>query len=199
MAEGLIHAREGKQMEDLGSEYFRYMLTRSFFQQVTRDGSRFVMHEFINDLAQSVGGDVYFRMGDGFGQQISERARHLTYWGGEMFEGFSELTCLRTFLHLMPPEQGGGRFNYNFPLQLSKLLRLRVLSLSGYHIIQLPKSISDLKHLRYLDHSNNSIESMPESTTTLYNLQTLILENCPALKKLHSMFRNLVNLCHLNI
>jgi hypothetical protein len=208
MAEGLIHSQEnGKQMEDLGSEYFHDLLSRSFFQQSSTEKSRFVMHDLVNDLAQWVAKDLCFRMGDGFGQRISriaKRARHLSYLGGEsdgqMFEGFSKLTCLRTFLHLVPPEQGGCHFDCNFPLQsLSKLRRLRVLSLSGYNIIELPESIGDLKHLRYLDLSNTSIKSMPESTTTLYNLQALILDNCSKLMKLPSMFQNLVNMRHLNI
>jgi Leucine-rich repeat (LRR) protein len=66
------------------------------------------------------------------------------------------------------------------PLKLlPKLRRLRVLSLSGYNMSELPESIGDLKHLRFLDLSHiHEIRSLPESVATLYNLQTLILENC---------------------
>jgi Leucine-rich repeat (LRR) protein len=82
---------------------------------------------------------------------------------------------------------------------LPKLLSLRVLSLSGYWIVEISDSIGDLKHLRYIDLSYTGIRGLPESTTTLYNLQTLILKNCHSLKELPSKLGNLVNLCHLKI
>jgi hypothetical protein len=204
MAEGLIQPQREKQMEDLGSEYFQELVKKSFFQKSSNDESRFMMHDFINNLAQWVARGTCFRMDDR-SEEILKKARHLSYLCGHgncrhNFEALSELTRLRTFLPLVLPSQGERSLTCNVSLQLlPKLGRLRVLSLSGYHMTTLPEAIGNLKHLRYLDLSNTSIESMPESTTTLYNLQTLILENCSKLKKLPSMFRNLVNLRHLNI
>ncbi|KAG7942232.1 hypothetical protein I3843_16G091400 [Carya illinoinensis] len=187
MVKGLIQPQEGeKQMEDLGKDYFRNLLSRSFFQQSNYDDSIFLMHDIINDLAQLVAGDIYFRMDERFGSskqgKIYKMAQHLSYPGGgtKPLEAFSELTYLRTFLPLMLPQYPG------------------VLSLSGYYIYKLPNSIGDLKYLRYLDLSYTPITSMPESITTLYNLQTLILDQCSYLKKLPSTFENLVNLRHLN-
>jgi hypothetical protein len=64
MAEGLIQSQQGdKQMEDLGSKYFRDLLSRSFFQQSSTKKSRFVMHDLINDLAKWVAGDICFQNG----------------------------------------------------------------------------------------------------------------------------------------
>jgi Leucine-rich repeat (LRR) protein len=210
MAEGLLQPREGKKrMEDLGSEYFHNLLSRSFFQQSFEDESQYLIHDLINDLAQWVAGDICFKMEDRVwdnnGRKPSTKARHSSYLGGyndgiQKFEVFNDLTCLRTFLPLMLPRRGRCCLTSNVPLKLiPKLRRLRLLSLSGYRISELPESIGDLKHLRFLDLSHTKIRNLPDSVATLYNLQTLILEHCSYLKKLPSKFGNLINLRHLNI
>ncbi|KAL0007593.1 hypothetical protein SO802_009095 [Lithocarpus litseifolius] len=207
MAEGLIQLEDGrKSPEDLGSEYFRNLLSRSFFQQSSKDKSRFLMHDLINDLAQWVAGDICFRMGDKLEVnnigKFSKQVRHFSYLGGrydgtKRFEAFSEVICIRTFLPLMLPNPGHCYLTSDVPFNFFP--KLRVLSLSGYCITELPDSIVDLKHLRYIDLSHTRIRSLPESIAFLCNLQTLILENCVYLKKLPSKFGNLVKLRHLNI
>ncbi|KAB1226311.1 putative disease resistance RPP13-like protein 1 [Morella rubra] len=209
MAEGLIQPREEeKQMEDLGSKYFRDLVSRSLFQQSTKDTSQYLMHDLISDLAQSIVEDTCFRMDDRVYDSkghIYKKVRHLSYLGGRYdgankFEVVSKLPCLRTFLPLRHPYPGNCYLTSNVPLQLlPKLTCLRVVSLRGYRTTKISDSIGDLKHLRYLDLSYTAITGMPESTTTLYNLQTLLLENCSQLVKLPSLFANLVNLRHLNI
>ncbi|KAG2664533.1 hypothetical protein I3760_16G086400 [Carya illinoinensis] len=210
MAEGLIHPRQDEEdMEDLGSEYFRNLLSRSFFQQSGFHKSRFLMHDLINDLAQSVAGATCFRMEDRIGGShhgiLPIKARHSSYLqsqfdGTKKFEVFSKLISLRTFLPFMQPIPGQCHLARHVLLELVPTLRcLRVLSFNGYWITELSDSISDLKHLRYLNLSNTIIRSLPESIATLYNLQTLLLKNSWCLKKLPSMLCNLVNLRHLNI
>ncbi|KAG2664667.1 hypothetical protein I3760_16G093500 [Carya illinoinensis] len=167
------------------------------------------MHDLINDLAQSVAGDTCFRMEDRIGGSlqgnISMKARHSSYFrnkfdAAKKFEAFSKLTSLRTFLPIMLPYRGNCYLTRHVPFELVPKLRyLRVLSFNGYRINEVSDSIGDLKHLRYLDLSKTQIRCLPESITTLYNSQTLLLENCCDLEKLPSMFRNLVNLRHLNI
>ena len=55
---------------------------------------------------------------------------------------------------------------------------LRVLSLVGYRVRELPDLIGELNHLRYLNFSKCSIERLLDSVGDLYNLQTLILRDC---------------------
>ncbi|KAG7942199.1 hypothetical protein I3843_16G088400 [Carya illinoinensis] len=178
MAEGLIQSlQDEEEIEDLGSKYFRNLLSRSFFQKSRNiNESRFVMHDLINDLAQSVAGDTCFRMEDRVGGtqngDIPKKARHSSYLGSrydatKKFEVFSKLNGLRTFLPLMLPSYFECYLALHVAFELVPTLRC--------------------------------LRTLPKSITNLYNLQTLLLKNCFHLKKLPSMFRNLVNLRHLNI
>ncbi|KAF3946169.1 hypothetical protein CMV_027537 [Castanea mollissima] len=135
--------------------------------------------------------------------EISTKVRHFSYIrsyyeGMKKFEDFPKDMHLRTFLPL-PIKDWGYLTNYIPNCWLPQLRCLRVLSLCGYEIVELPSSIGDLKHLRYLNLSNTRITSLPESTTSLYNLQTLLLKGCNRLIKLPEKIGNLLNLRHLDI
>ncbi|KAL0007039.1 hypothetical protein SO802_008541 [Lithocarpus litseifolius] len=114
------------------------------------------------------------------------------------FEDFPKDMHLQTFLPL-PIEGWCYLTNYIPNCLLPQLRCLRVLSLCGYQIVELPSSINDLKHLRYLNLSNTKITSFPESTSSLYNLQTLLVKGCYRLIKLPEKIGNLLNLRHLDI
>ncbi|XP_050281702.1 putative disease resistance RPP13-like protein 1 [Quercus robur] len=204
MAEGLVQESEKhKPMEDLGVEYFRDLYKRSLFQQSSRNKSLFVMHDLINDLARWAAGQLCYWLEDKLGGKISTKVRHFSYAhckhdGITKFKGLTKDMRLRTFLPL-PTNDWTYLTNYVFSCLLPQFRCLRVLSLSGYRIFELPSSIGDLKHLRYLNLSQTLIRSLPESTCSLYNLQTLILKYCDYLTKLPKKIGNLVNLRHLDI
>ncbi|KAF7142097.1 hypothetical protein RHSIM_Rhsim06G0066400 [Rhododendron simsii] len=214
-SKGLIEKPTGqKQMEDLECEYFRELLSRSFFQPSSSDEvSLFVMHDLINELAQFVARRVCFRMEDKLkdnerGENII-KARHSSYTRGYLdgikkFEPFHKAKNLRTFLPLGLGDR--SKFSSNSYLSsdvalhlLPNLKRLRVLSLRRYRIYELSSLIGDLKHVRFLDLSCALIDTLPESISALYNLQTLMLRYCKNLKKLPPTTGNLINLRHLDV
>ncbi|XP_044471211.1 putative disease resistance protein RGA4 [Mangifera indica] len=207
MAEGLLQNNE-KQMEDLGNEIIDDLKSRSFFKQSSRDMSRFVMHDLINDLAQWAAGEICFSTENELDGNINfnvscTNLRYLSYirdWrdGIKRFEGLCEAKRLRAFLPFELPHMVPSHLAYDVLRMVLKLPRLRALSLRKYRISELPNSIGKMKHLRYLDLSNTQIEILPKSIITLYNLQTLLVENCYRLKKLCEDMGNLTNLHHLN-
>ncbi|XVE63274.1 hypothetical protein DITRI_Ditri07aG0006900 [Diplodiscus trichospermus] len=203
-AEDFLQANSKAQMEDLGGQYFRDLVSRSFFQTSIRDKSRSVMHDLINDLAQVASGDICFKLEGNIQLKISEGTRHSSYVRGsydgvKKFEAFSHMKSLRTFLPFMLPNNGVCFITNTVLIDLlPKLGCLRVLSLKGYSITVLPNFFENLVHLRYLDFSYTAIKSLPNSVCTLHNLETLLLRGC-LLEKLPSEIELLVNLNHLDI
>ncbi|TYG47994.1 hypothetical protein ES288_D11G387700v1 [Gossypium darwinii] len=184
-AEGLLQQKAMPQIKDLGHQYFQDLVSRSFFQTSSKDKSRFVMHDLINDLAQVVAGEICSKLEGDKKWKFSNRTRHSSYIAGtydtvKKFEAFDQVNSLRTFLPLI-------------------LGYLRVLSLSGYRITELPDVFENLKHLRYLNFSNTHIKCLPDSLCTLYHLETLLLRRCYYLQRLPSKMGNLVNLHYLDI
>ncbi|KAL5735552.1 hypothetical protein ACOSQ2_030340 [Xanthoceras sorbifolium] len=215
MAEGLIQpSNDNKQLEDLGGEYFRDLLSRSIFQRSIDNDTKFVMHDLVNDLAQMVSRDTCFRLSgssklNGQSKRL-EWARHSSYIcgiydGKDKFEAFHEADIIRTFLPIFGECMHGWDLGHIYITSyvvhdlLPRLKKLRVLSLRKYYITELPKSLGDLRHLRYLNLSGTMITSLPKATSLLFNLQTLILRDCRRLKKLPSDMMNLINLRHLDI
>ncbi|KAL5548714.1 hypothetical protein UlMin_003945, partial [Ulmus minor] len=212
MGEGLLEARGGTRMEDVGEEYFKILTSRSFFQPSDRvsafplpdDKSCFIMHDCVHDLATFVLGDFGFRLEENKNlHSLPSKTRHLSimmrmFHDGQQFDGIPSANCLRTFLSL-------GYLGFSKLLMVAplKLLMeegcLRVLSLLGCWISELPDSIGNLKHLRYLDLSYTAIKELPDTICTLYNLETLLLKELPILTQLPTDICKLKHLRYLDV
>ncbi|XP_058182065.1 putative disease resistance RPP13-like protein 1 [Rhododendron vialii] len=206
IAEGfLVKPKNNKTVEEEGYEYFRELLSRSFFQRSNANNFLFVMHDLVHDLAQYVMGDFCYSLEDGKPHGISDKVRHFSYVqhfdSFEKFKGIMEAKCLRTFL---PLRHKNYKVWWSLSRKvldeiLSRLTRLRLLSLSLYMIKELPHSIGNLKHLRFLDLSDTEIKELPESICTLYNLETLLLTDCHLLTTLPVGIVKLISLRHLDL
>ncbi|XP_035837573.1 putative disease resistance RPP13-like protein 1 isoform X2 [Helianthus annuus] len=214
MAEGFLHqpTRSDSTEEHLGHEFFDELLSRSFFQHAPNNESLFVMHDLMNDLATSVSTEFFLRLDNEHEKNIRketlEKYRHMSfvreeYVAYKKFEAFERAKSLRTFLVTSVGEVESWRDFYLSNKILTDLLPevplLRVLSLSGFQISELPESIGTLRHLRYLNLSRTWINHLPETVGNLYNLQTLILFGCNNLTKFPNSFRKLTNLRHLDV
>ncbi|KAL7120488.1 hypothetical protein ACP275_02G126200 [Erythranthe tilingii] len=212
MGEGFLEQpNTRKRKEELGLEYFNELLSRSFFQRLSGSDSGFVMHDLMNDLAQFVAGGTCYRLDEKLDTnqeyQIPEKARHGSFLRHEYevfrkFKAFYRVRGLRTFLPMpvenslvWPPFYLSNKILVEL---VPELLSLRVLSLSGYSITELPSSICNLIHLRYLNVSGTSIVTLPDSLGDLFQLQTLSLHNCRFICKLPPTLGNLSNLRHLD-
>ncbi|KAH1063204.1 hypothetical protein J1N35_028191 [Gossypium stocksii] len=166
------------------------------------------MHDLMNDLAQLVAGEICCRLEGEKQQKFSHRSRHSAYvsdnrdYTVKKFEAFYQMTSLHTFLPLplmLPRYIGFSLSNVVLDDLLPRLSYLRVISLRGYGIHDLPDFFENLKHLRYLKFSRTQINRLPDSLCALYHLETLILRDCSKLKSLPLKIGKLVNLHFLDI
>ncbi|XP_068339750.1 putative disease resistance RPP13-like protein 1 [Pyrus communis] len=204
MAEGFIpQGFNGKRMEETARSYFDELLSRSLLQKSGEYG--FTMHDLLNDLGQFMSRGFFLRLEERESQEV-KRLRHLSYARGEIdaakkFEPLNGAKCLRTFLPISIYELFFFCISKKFLHDLlPSLKRLRVLSLSRYkNVVEVPDSVGNLIHLRYLDLSETAIVNLPGAVCTLYNLQTLLLSDCPNLIELPADMRKLINLRTLTL
>uniref|UniRef100_A0A7N0TXA0 NB-ARC domain-containing protein n=1 Tax=Kalanchoe fedtschenkoi TaxID=63787 RepID=A0A7N0TXA0_KALFE len=199
VAEGLIErTQEIEQVEEVARGYFNHLLLNFCIQESSSGTSKFVLHDLVHDLAEYVSKGLCVDLID-----INLQSRHLSYVGGDELllykSKVQKLSLLRTFLPMMSPYDQLYFDNNILRDMLSNFKFLRVLSLEGYSISVLPDSVGDMKLLRCMNLSRTDIECLPLRICRLYNLQFLILRNCPRLKRLAANIVDLVNLRYLNV
>jgi len=197
MAENFLYCpRQVRHPEEVGEQYFNDLFSRSFFQQSNR---RFVMHDFMNDLAKYVCGDICFRLKFDKGKCIPKTTRHFSfsYFDVVDFDGLESLSDAKRLRSLIPMVKSNYPWTFKISIHdlCSKLKFLRVLS---FHLCmgltELPDSLGDLKHLHSLDLSDTIIQKLPDSTCLLYNLLVLKLNYCSSLTELPSNLHKLTKL-----
>ncbi|CAI0461932.1 unnamed protein product [Linum tenue] len=173
MSEGFISSPEvEKEFEEIASEYFDQLVSRSFFQQSSGMATCFTMHGLIHDLSEYVSGEFCFQLDGNDLSKITTRTRHLRY-------ARTTKDASRKIEAIWWNVDYKSIDNDVINGLLSTLSNLRVLSFYGYKVVELPNSIGNLKHLRYLNLSLTCIKELPAMICTLYNLQKTKLQEMP--------------------
>ncbi|XXG41098.1 hypothetical protein AAC387_Pa01g1639 [Persea americana] len=194
MAQGFIQPKgsTSEQMEDIGREYLADLVSRSLlnYKQIYR----YTMHDLTHDLARSVLGTDFWKIGDE--KSHGNNAEKARYMSDDIMNSFNfdDFYCLKNLRAL------SLLYTENIPADLFiKLRHIRTLQLGSSHITELPESIGYLLLLRYLDLSYAEIKRLPKSTTRLYNLQTLKLDQCRKLVEVPESIGDLLQLRYLSL
>ncbi|XP_028103965.1 putative disease resistance RPP13-like protein 1 [Camellia sinensis] len=188
MAEGFIMQKREKQMEDVGGDYFRELLSRSFFQPSSTSKRTFLPFSLESNKGCHVASNVP--------RNLLLKLRHLRvlnmskYRITEVPNSVGDLKHLR-YLNLSHtsieelPESLGSLYN----LQTLMLRECRKLK-------KLPTYLGNLIDLRHLDTTDaHSLEEMPLGIGKLASLQTL--SNFIVTKNNGDQLRELGNLIYL--
>ncbi|XP_039159947.1 putative disease resistance RPP13-like protein 1 [Eucalyptus grandis] len=209
-AEGLLEGEKQKSRWNTGLSYFNELVSRSLFQKSNSNDSQFLMHDLVNDLAKLVAGATYFISGE-FEFECDQNDASLTRYASfisshrivpERFKIYKGMKRLRCFVSLVKQSKYFDKSFLSHKVLcdlLSRLKSLRVLSLSHYHISEVPDCIGKLRHLRHLNLSYTDIETLPKSIVALYNLEALLLRSCRRLIKLPKGMEKLITLRFLDI
>jgi hypothetical protein len=207
IAQGFVKSCDDQNrcLEEVGNEYLKDLLWRSFFQEAEIDDFDNViyckMHDLMHDLAISVAGSLITTLDDKK-RNLHEKTRHVSVVDYYDIDASSITTSLRkassirtflcddpTFFNISDCEAFFSSFKF-----------LRVLDLSSRNLDLLPSSIGKLKHLRYLDLSlNQNLKKLPNTISRLQNLQTLKLSSCRKLEELPSSIVELKHLRYLDL
>ncbi|XP_060669080.1 putative disease resistance RPP13-like protein 1 isoform X2 [Ziziphus jujuba] len=207
MAEDLLQPQRNKPLEEVGNEYVKDLVSRSFFHVSSFGG--LTMHDLLNDLAQFVSGESCLTLDDNYsGDLMTKKTRHLSLLmyhscAIKKLRAGCENKVLRTLI-LLDAVLFKEPVEKFFP-QLQSMQYLRVLSIPrNLHTCnplstKLFGSIGSLTLLRYLDLSGSDITKVPDIICSLYSLQTLIMQFCRELTRLPDTIDNLKYLRYLDL
>ncbi|GLT56390.1 hypothetical protein SLA2020_294330 [Shorea laevis] len=207
MAMGYLGSDGNADLESKGEEYFRILVDRSFFQDLTMLGELFCckMHDMVHDFASYLA-ENEFAIKEINSDHLTidgSKNRHLTVMIDERIpfptsiSGAEKLRALITFTRdgALTYEALGSLFNH--------CRRLRLLSFAwpdgtDHLCKEIPEGIGKLIHLRFFHlASSKKLERLPEALCNLLNLESLDLWCCGKLKQLPDSIGKLINLRYL--
>ncbi|KAF3775736.1 putative disease resistance RPP13-like protein 1 [Nymphaea thermarum] len=186
VAHGLIEEKEGVGVEVTANQYIEDLIRRCLIEE-THDrfygGTYLQLHDILHDLASYIGGKEYSHA------SAAEHTRHLSLLGVDDAEAHVQCNAsgatnkMRTLL----------LSEYSSSVEFTNFKWLRVLSLRGSQMDELPNSIELLLLLKYLDLSWSEVRQLPRSIGKLRNLQTLDL----SYSKIEELPEEMGELCNL--
>ncbi|PWA74777.1 Cc-nbs-lrr resistance protein [Artemisia annua] len=202
MALGLLQVdgTRNHDMENLGNDIFKILVSNSLFQDVEMDKYGYVysckLHDLVHDLSLHISGDESLCLLVPSSDKVhNPHLKHLSVYQEE---------ANSSFLYKFIEETGSRSLHTLFlkgtwkKISFQDFKCLRILKLT--HSKQkrtVDVSVGDLVHLRYLDLSGIDIRVIPKSISKLHHLQTLKLGFYWGSKKFPEGMRNLISLQHL--
>ena len=201
MAQGYLECSAKNQpMEDIGNQFVKILLMKSFFQDAEIDDCgdicSFKMHDLIHDLAMKVAGNDCCYL-DRATKRLVGSPMHVMLESDAigLLESLNA-SRMRTLIVLLS--------NYSDILDekqlsiISNFKYLRVLKLSSCSLSMFSDSFDKLKHLRYLNlQCYDRLGSLSKSIGNLVCLQTLILGGRLNVEITTKFVSKLANLRHL--
>uniref|UniRef100_A0ACD5XC82 Uncharacterized protein n=1 Tax=Avena sativa TaxID=4498 RepID=A0ACD5XC82_AVESA len=198
ISQGFIQMQNGRSMEYIGREYFKQLLSRSFFHTLKR-GKKilYVMHDLIHDLAQMVSDGDCMRFEGDMPQNILPTVRHVSVSTKSLRHIINQydLKRLRTLIVFRDPLMPLDPIPNGF---LAKIKNVRTLDFTGCDISELPEAIGLLTHLRYIA-LPDTIKVLPESVSRLLHLQTFDIPKKCQFDSFPEGMHLLASLRHLSI
>ncbi|XP_048559957.1 putative disease resistance RPP13-like protein 1 isoform X2 [Triticum urartu] len=207
VAEGFIRSTNaGKEMEDVGQDYFDELVSISFLQYGGKEScgeDYYLMHDLMYDLAERIAGHDCFRIEDGWTGEIPPGVRHLfidTYNGEKLAMKIFQLENLRTLI-IKVIKLWTPRDEEVFKNIIMRLQKLRVLNVTfglTWHVNFLePIGVKHIRHLTYRIGKSHGL-ILPRTFKKLHHIQTLDFGNCKRLSlSKDEVGINLVSLRHV--
>ncbi|KAJ0080821.1 hypothetical protein Patl1_11678 [Pistacia atlantica] len=203
---GLLQSHyENQDLENIGKQYVKELMSRSFFQDIVQLHENlymFKIHDLMHDLATSLMRNECLIV-KSTNQICTKSHRHVSFYFVDapiidVPSILPNLGHLRSITFYPITGESTGISQSFLELIVSRCKFLRMLNLFSSNIDVVPKKIGNLKHLRFLDlGSNPKIKELPSSIYKLQNLQFLSLLGCEELKALTTDVKYLISLRHL--